>query len=245
MADSSARLRLTPLGVLSMIGVTLSLYMAFIWAPPERVMGDIQRIMYFHVASAWIAELGFLLVGLASVVYLWRRERDWDILAHASAEVGFVFCCFVLITGPLWGKPVWGTWWTWDPRLTFSMILWLIYVAYLMLRAYGDDSHQVKQFLAVLGILGVLDIPFIHFATMWWRGLHPESLTMTTEGFGGGMERPMLITLMVSAVTFTLFFFYLLGRRMALEKARDEIRALQDAIEERMADMEARTKDKG
>lgn len=231
MARTAARFRLSPLGVLSLIGIVLSLYMAFLWAPPEREMGDIQRIMYFHVASAWVAELAFILVGLASVVYLWRRERDWDILAYACAEVGFVFCCFVLITGPIWGKPIWGTWWTWDPRLTFTTILWLVYVAYLMLRTYAHDVPQVKQFVAILGILGTIDIPFIHFATMWWRGMHPASLTITPQGFGAGMASSMLISLLVSAASFTLFFFYLVGRRMSLEKARDEINRLQDRVE--------------
>ncbi len=232
MAGTSSRFRLSPLGVICMIGVVLSLYLALVWAPRERVMGDIQRIMYFHVATAWIAELAFVLVGLSSVIYLWLRERRWDIVAHASAEVGFVFCCFVMVTGPIWGKPVWGTWWTWDPRLTFSMILWLIYVAYLMLRAYGGEMAQVKRFLAVLGILGTLDIPFLHFATMWWRGLHPESLTMTPDGFGAGMEQEMLTAMLVAAVTFTLLFFYLLGRRMALERMRDEVENLQERVDD-------------
>ncbi len=232
MAGTSSRFRLSPLGVICMIGVVLSLYLALVWAPRERVMGDIQRIMYFHVATAWIAELAFVLVGLSSVIYLWLRERRWDIVAHASAEVGFVFCCFVMVTGPIWGKPVWGTWWAWDPRLTFSMILWLIYVAYLMLRAYGGEMAQVKRFLAVLGILGTLDIPFLHFATMWWRGLHPESLTMTPDGFGAGMEQEMLTAMLVAAVTFTLLFFYLLGRRMALERMRDEVENLQERVDD-------------
>jgi heme exporter protein C len=234
MPGALSRYRIRPFGLICLIGVLVSLYLALVWAPRERVMGDIQRIMYFHVATAWVAELAFILVGLASVVYLWRRERDWDILAYAAAEVGFVFCTFVMVTGPLWGKPVWGTWWTWDPRLTFSMILWLIYVAYLMLRAYGSDMPQVKQFLAVLGILGTLDIPFIHFATMWWRGLHPESLTMTQEGFGAGMERQMLTAMLVAAVTFTLFFFYLMGRRMALERMCDDVETLRERLENRM-----------
>ena len=231
MAGPSSRYRVTPLGVICLIGLIVSLYLALVWAPRERVMGDIQRIMYFHVATAWIAELAFVLVGLSSVVYLWLRERRWDIVAHSAAEVGFVFCCFVMITGPIWGKPVWGTWWTWDPRLTFAMILWLIYVAYLMLRAYGDDMPQMKQFLAVLGILGTLDVPFIHFSTMWWRGLHPESLTMTPEGFGAGMEREMLMAMGVAVVTFTLLFFYLMGRRMALERMRDDVEELRERIE--------------
>ena len=231
MAGPSSRYRVTPLGVICLIGLIVSLYLALVWAPRERVMGDIQRIMYFHVATAWIAELAFVLVGLSSVVYLWLRERRWDIVAHSAAEVGFVFCCFVMITGPIWGKPVWGTWWTWDPRLTFAMILWLIYVAYLMLRAYGDDMPQMKQLLAVLGILGTLDVPFIHFATMWWRGLHPESLTMTPEGFGAGMEREMLTAMGVAVVTFTLLFFYLMGRRMALERMRDDVEELRERIE--------------
>ena len=231
MAELTTRFRITPFGVICLVGLIISLYLSLIWAPRERVMGDVQRIMYFHVATAWIAELAFLLVGISSIIYLWLRERKWDIVAYSAAEVGFVFCCFVMITGPIWGKPVWGTWWTWDPRLTFSMILWLIYVGYLMLRVYGDDIPQVKTFLAVLGILGTLDIPFIHFATMWWRGLHPDSLVMSEEGLGAGMEVDMRIALAVSAIVFTLFFFYLMGRRMALERLRDETEDLQDRLE--------------
>ena len=231
MAELTTRFRITPFGVICLVGLIISLYLSLIWAPRERVMGDVQRIMYFHVATAWIAELAFLLVGISSIIYLWLRERKWDIVAYSAAEVGFVFCCFVMITGPIWGKPVWGTWWTWDPRLTFSMILWLIYVGYLMLRVYGHDIPQVKTFLAVLGILGTLDIPFIHFATMWWRGLHPDSLVMSEEGLGAGMEVDMRIALAVSAIVFTLFFFYLMGRRMALERLRDETEDLQDRLE--------------
>lgn len=233
MAGITARLRITPFGLICLVGLVATLYLSLIWAPRERVMGDVQRIMYFHVASAWIAEFAFVLVGVSSVIYLWLRERRWDIVAYSAAEVGFVFCCFVMITGPIWGKPVWGTWWTWDPRLTFSMILWLIYVAYLMLRVYGDDLPQVKTFLAVLGILGTIDIPFIHFATMWWRGLHPDSLVMTEEGLGAGMEVNMRIALGVSAVVFTLLFFYLMSRRMALERLRDETEALRERVEHR------------
>ena len=231
MAELTTRFRITPFGVICLVGLIISLYLSLIWAPRERVMGDVQRIMYFHVATAWIAELAFLLVGISSIIYLWLRERKWDIVAYSAAEVGFVFCCFVMITGPIWGKPVWGTWWTWDPRLTFSMILWLIYVGYLMLRVYGDDIPQVKTFLAVLGILDTLDIPFIHFATMWWRGLHPDSLVMSEEGLGAGMEVDMRIALAVSAIVFTLFFFYLMGRRMALERLRDETEDLRDRLE--------------
>ena len=234
MAGIAARMRITPFGLICLVGLVASaLPVPDLGAPGAGHGGRAAD----HVLSTSLPPgsrmFAFVLVGVSSVIYLWLRERRWDIVAYSAAEVGFVFCCFVMITGPIWGKPVWGTWWTWDPRLTFSMILWLIYVAYLMLRVYGDDLPRVKTFLAVLGILGTIDIPFIHFATKWWRGLHPDSLVMTEEGLGAGMEGDMRIALGVSAVVFTLLFFYLMSRRMALERLRDETEALRERVEHR------------
>src|SRR5881409_549875 len=138
-----------------------ALYLVFMVVPTEQQMGIVQRIFYFHVASAWVAFLGFFLVAGASAVYLWNGSRAADRLAEAAAEVGVLFCTLVLVTGPIWARPIWGVWWTWDPRLTMTVVLWAIYASYLMLRAFGGDDPALARYAAVLGIVGVLDIPLI------------------------------------------------------------------------------------
>ena len=124
----------------------------FIFVPTEKTEGPIQRIMYLHIPSAWLAFFAFFIVFISSVLFLWKKEREWDIYAHASAEIGVVFCSLVLITGPIWAKPIWGTWWVWDARLTSTLILWLIYVAYLMLRSQTEAGSMRARYAAVLGL---------------------------------------------------------------------------------------------
>src|SRR2546426_8657156 len=138
-----------------------ALYLIFMVVPTERDQGIVQRIFYFHVPSAWTAFAGFFVVCGASLVYLWRGSEYWDRVARASAEVGMVFCSLVLLTGPIWARPIWGTWWTWDPRLTMTVILWTIYASYLLLRSYGTEDEQISRYAAVLGIVGAIDIPLI------------------------------------------------------------------------------------
>jgi heme exporter protein C len=221
MAGIAARLRITPFGLICLVGLVASLYLSLIWAPRERVMGDVQRIMYFHVASAWIAEFAFVLVGVSSVIYLWLRERRWDIVAYSAAEVGFVFCCFVMITGPIWGKPVWGTWWTWDPRLTMTLVLWLIYAAYVLLRVFAGDTETVARYAAVLGIVGVIDIPLIYLSIRLWRGIHPRVEQMAPE---------MAWTLLVCTGAFVCVFTWLLRLRVRSLHLHDEIRTLRQHV---------------
>ena len=199
----------------------------FIFVPTEKTEGPIQRIMYLHIPSAWLAFFAFFIVFISSILFLWKKEREWDIYAHASAEIGVVFCSLVLITGPIWAKPIWGTWWVWDARLTSTLILWLIYVAYLMLRSQTEAGSMRARYAAVLGIVGFLNIPFIHFSVLWWRTFHPQPKVISAEGFGKGMDTSMLATLGVSLCAFTLLYFLLMGQRIRLEKLKDEVDRLK------------------
>ncbi|NIQ03854.1 MAG: cytochrome C assembly protein, partial [Nitrospinaceae bacterium] len=149
--------------------------------------------------------------------------REWDIYAHASAEVGVLFCTLVLITGPIWARPVWNAWWVWDARLTSTLVLWLIYVAYLMLRGQSEAGSTRAKYAAVIGIVGFLDIPLIHFSVLWWRTFHPLPKIVTTEGFGKGMDTSMLVTLMISVAAFTLLYFLLMSLRVRIERMKDDI----------------------
>ena len=144
-----------------------------LYAPTERVQGDAQRIFYVHVPLAWVAYLAFFVVFVASVAYLRTRRERWDVLALASAEVGLLFTTLVLVTGSLWARPIWGTWWSWDARLTTTLVLWLLYAGYRMVRAYAGDAARGARYAAVLGIVGFLDVPLVHQSVVWWRTLHP------------------------------------------------------------------------
>ena len=204
----------------------VSLAMIVLYAPMERVQGVVQRIYYFHVPMAWVAYLAFFVVLVASVMYLWKRDWKWDQLARASVEVGVVFTTLVLITGMLWGKPIWNTYWTWDARLTSTLVLWLTYVAYLMLRSYTPDRERAARFGAVLGILGFIDVPIIHFSVQWWRTLHPEAVAARPSGPAAPPET--IITLLVCLVTMTLIYATLMVFRTAVERMRDENRELEE-----------------
>lgn len=213
------------LGWLTLVVVGVALFCAFVYAPTERVMGVAQRVFYVHVPSAWTAFLAFFVVAGASALYLWRGERRWDILALSSAELGVVLTTLALVTGSLWGKVAWGTWWTWEARLTSTLVLWLIYVAYLMLRAYTEEGPRQARFAAVLGIVGVVDIPIIFFSVGWWRTLHPQHTVLQPSG--PALEPEMVRALLVSLAAFTLLYIYLLIQRVRLERARDEVEALK------------------
>ncbi|MBI4506226.1 MAG: cytochrome c biogenesis protein CcsA [Chloroflexi bacterium] len=215
------------LAVASGLAMLLALYLALGYAPTDRVQGVAQRIYYVHVPLAWIAYLAFVIVAAASALYLWRRAERWDCLARASAEVGVVYTTLVLVTGSLWGKPIWGTWWTWDARLTTTLVLWFIYVGYLMLRAYTADLPQGPRYAAVLGILGIIDIPIVHQSVVWWRGLHPEAVAARLSG--PAMPPEMQVALVAGLVAFTLLFALLLVQRYRVEVARRTIDALRAA----------------
>ena len=200
--------------------MAVNLYLIFLWVPTEQNLGISQRIFYFHVPVAWVGFLAFFIVFIASIAYLIKGSERWDALAYSAAEIGVLFTSLLLIGGIIWNKPVWGVWWTWDPRLTTTLILLLIYVAYLMLRAYALRGSQAARYSAVLGIIGFVDVPIVYFAVDWWRTVHPEYV-VGPRAEPGSLETSMLIVLMFSLVTFTALFAYLLIERYSLRRAED------------------------
>ena len=218
------RLPLLPLATLVLL--PLSMIAIFVHAPTERVQGDVQRIVYLHVPLAWISYLAFFIVFVSSIAYLVRRSPGWDLLARASAEIGVVFTTLMMITGSLWARPIWGTWWSWDARLTTTLVLWFIYVGYLMLRSYVADEERGARYAAVLGIVGFLDVPIIHQSVTWWRTLHPDPVVLAPGG--PAMPPQMLETLALSLLAFTLLFCWLLKQRLRLEQLRYDVRDLRE-----------------
>ena len=213
---------------LSAVVLFFALGMIFLYAPREATMGDVQRIFYFHVASAWVGFFAFFVTFLASVGYLARGERRWDILALSSVEIGLTFITMTVVTGSLWARPVWGTYWTWEPRLTISAVQLLIYVAYGMLRAAIESPERKARFAAVYGIVAFVTVPLSWFAIRWWRTIHPDILT---GGEGMAITSRMVHALLASLAAFTLLYANLLRQRMRLERAADTLARLRARIE--------------
>jgi len=209
--------------VLSFILFVAALYLIFIYVPTEETMGIVQRIFYFHVPVAWIAFLAFFIVFLCSILYLWKRELKWDIIASSSAEIGIVFTTLVLITGSIWAKPIWGVWWTWEPRLTTALVLWLIYIAYLIVRSYATEESRGARFAAVVGIVGFIDVPIVALAITLWRTQHPGPLI-----FQGGLVPPMLLTLLVCLAAFTALYCLLMIQRVSMKNDEAELSRLKE-----------------
>src|SRR6202453_3260484 len=217
------------LAVLATLFVAYGFYLGLFVAPTERTMGDVQRIFYFHAPSGWTAFWLFFANLIASVFYLIWRNAKADALAVASAEVGVVFCTVVLVTGPLWARPVWGIWWTWDLRLTSTLVLWLIYVSYLVLRRFSD-SAQTPVLAAVLAVLGALCVPLVYFSIWFFRTQHPQPVI----GGGGSMDPRMLDVLLISWMAFLCFAFLVCWARYRLEWLRREVEeaeALESLLE--------------
>jgi heme exporter protein C len=207
------------LGWLAAVGLAAGLVMGFGVAPREVTQGNVQRIMYLHVPAVWVAYLAFTVGLIASITYLAQRRPGADRLAHAACEVGTVFLGVNIATGAIWGKPTWGTWWTWDARLTSTAVLFLIYVGYLLLRSVIDDPDARGRYAAVVGILGAVNIPIVHFSVMWWRALHQPS---TILGPGPAPIDPAIgLALFVNWVAFTLLFAYFLSRRIEIARLEE------------------------
>jgi heme exporter protein C len=204
----------------------LALYMAFVYAPKEATMGDVQRIFYFHAGVAWTALLAFFVVLLGGLAYLRTHDRRWDALALSSAEIGVVFTTLTLATGSIWAKPAWGDWWTWDPRLTTTTVLWLIYVSYLILRSAIDEPERRARFAAVVGIVGFVDVPIVFLSIRLWRTIHP--VLVKSEGFE--MAPEMVHALIAALLACTLLYAYLLLVRTSLERRRLEVEAAKRDI---------------
>ena len=215
-----------PLSVLGLLGAG---GMIFLYAPPDALQGDVQRIFYLHVAAAITAYAAFGAVLLGSALYLWR-ERLWsDRLARAAAQVGLLFTTVCLIMGSLWGAYSWGTYWQWgDARLDSTLVLWLVYAAYLLLRRVGPAGRGTARLAAVVGIIGFVDIPIVHFSVTWWRTLHPGPVLET-----GALPPSMLVTFAVTVLSVLLFAAVLTGLRYRLEALREEaaqLRSIADAV---------------
>ncbi len=204
--------------------MALTLYLVYFWVPTEQNLGVSQRIFYFHVPLGWIGMLSIVVVAIASLMHLITGRQRWDDLAYSTAELGIVYASLILVTGSIWGKPVWGVWWTWDPKLTTTLILWFIYVGYLMMRSYGPGGTQGKRFASVIALIGAVDAPIIYKATDWWRTAHPDN------NIPGGLDDRILITLMVSVVTFTVMYVLLLMERYSMRRSESDLDELHRQI---------------
>jgi len=205
-----------------------ALYAIFFHAPLEKTMGIVQKIFYIHLPSAFLSFFAFFITFLASILYLIKRDSKWDILAYCSVEIGVIFCSLVLITGPIWARPVWNIWWTWDPRLMTTLVLWFIYVAYLMFRGVVGENQRAN-FSAVFGIIGFVNVPITFFAIRLWRTIHP--VVITSEGMN--ISAPMQQTLILTFIAFFFLFFYILTYRIRLEKVRVNVEKIKDILQDK------------
>ena len=208
------------LGWFAVLGLVAGLVMGFGVAPREATQGNVQRIMYLHVPAVWVAYFGFVIAFVASIVYLWKRGPASDRLAHASVEVGLLFLGINIATGSIWGKPTWGTWWTWDARLTSVSVVFLIYVGYLLVRRATEDQERAARHAAVLGIIGAPNIYIVHQSVNWWRALHqPASLLKA----GGAAMAPIFwLAILVNFVAFGLLCAYFVAKRVDLLRRAEE-----------------------
>jgi len=212
----------TVLGIILFLSMILAVYMAFLGAPKEKTMGDLQRIFYFHVPAAIAGLTAFAVNFAASLMYVIRKNRRWDNLALSAAETGVMFFVMVLVTGPIWAKPAWFVWWTWSPRLTLSLVLCLLYVAYLLIRNYIEDPERKAMVAAVFGIVAFIDVPLVWFSIRWWRDLHPSPMLET-----GGLSPAMRPAFFVCMAAFMVLLAYLLRRRFYLQSLRDDLECLE------------------
>ena len=215
------------LGGATALGVLAMLYMALIYAPTELTQGPAQRIFYIHIGSAIVTYVAYAVTCVASIGYLWRRAEAWDMLARASAEVGLLLNTILLLSGAIWGKAIWGTWWSWDARLTSTLILWFIYAGYLMLRAYGGDTPQIARSAAVVGIIGVIDIPIINQSVRWWRTLHPAPIV---ERADPALPPAMLQAMFVALLAFLILYAFLTLQRFRVEQLHAAVGQLRQDL---------------
>jgi len=213
---------------LAFIGILVSLALIFLWVPDERQQGAVYRIFFFHVPAGLLSFAAFAVVFVASIAYLWKNNRAWDMVAHSAAELGVVFATLSLTTGSIWARPIWGVWWTWDPRLTTMLILWLIYVGYLMLRAYGADDTRVSRFASVVGIIGFVDVPIVFFSIHWWRTQHPQPVLAPGGNFG--LTPEMTVTFLIALAALAFLSAHLLLERLALRRMSADVKEIRQAL---------------
>lgn len=211
----------------SAVLMLVTLYMVFLWVPTELNLGVSQRIFYFHVPLGWLGMLSIIVVAVASIMHLFTRSERWDALAYSAAELGVVFASLILVTGVIWAKGDLGWWWTWDAKLTTTLVLWFIYVGYLMVRAYAPRGSQGARFASVVALFGAIDAPIIYMATVWWSSAHPElnvgPAASDSDAIASGR---IYATLLVSALAFTVLYVHLLVERYLLRRSESELDVL-------------------
>ena len=232
------------LNILSLIAIAIALGAIFFYAPVERTMGNVQRIFYFHVGAAWVGSLAFLVAMVCGVLFLRRPEKKWDTMALASVEIGLVFISMAIVSGSVWGKPAWNTWWLWSPRLTMVTIMWLAYAAYFMLRGAIEDEERRGRFAAVYVIVSFVTVILTFASIRILRDIHPvvfggtvESAQGAEEGlqeFSGLDSMKMVITLNITVVAYTLIFAAWLANRIHLQRLMDQVQLLKTRVASRL-----------
>jgi heme exporter protein C len=213
--------------VLALMGAAA--YVSFFVAPTEKTMGVLQRIFYFHAASAWAGMTAFFVCFASNLMYVWRRQAKWDWLGVSSAEVGLAFITVVLITGPIWAKPAWGIYWTWDARLTSTFVLWLLYAAYLVLRTMIEEPDRRALLSALFGVFAFLDVPLVYGSIRWWRTQHPAPVIM--GGPGSGLDPTMRAVFFFSVLAVHTLMVFLIVERYGLEKLRTDVELIRREAE--------------
>ena len=212
---------------IAVISILISIYLALVYTPSHETMGDVQRIFYFHVASAWISYLAFGVTFVAGLLYLKSKDLKWDTVAYGSAEVGIIFCTLAIITGSLWGKAAWGVFWRWeDLKLFITLVLWLVFIAYLALRANAKSRISKANLSAVFGIIGFICVPLSFAANRIWQQYHPTVIATSR----GGLQASMAFALVVAVFAFTFLYVYLLLARVSIEKMRETIEEIKQQI---------------
>ena len=230
MAKLTARRGELVLGLLSIAGIVATAVMSLVVVPPDATQGDVQRLMYVHVPAAWLAYLSFFVVFVCSIAYLKTKRIRYDRVAHASAEIGVLFTALTVALGSLWGKPVWGTYWTWDPRITTTAIMLLMYVGYLAVRRLPDNPARRARWAAVVGIVAFADVPVVQLSVEWWRSLHQGP---TIRLLGESTIAPIMLTaLLVAVAAFTVLYLYLMAVRLRIGRLED--RAAAEALSPRL-----------
>jgi heme exporter protein C len=209
--------------VLTSALMALTLWLVFMWVPTETNQGSVQRILYLHVPIAWGSMMGIIIVAGSSVMYLWKRKQIWDRLAVSSAEVGVVFGGLMLLSGVIWARPVWSVWWTGEAKLTTALILFFVYVAYLMFRAYFPPGAQRQRLSAIIGLVGAIDTPIIYFAANLWSQAHPPTITGPVANENSALGSDLGTVLLAATITFTFLFIYLVQCRYKVRTAEDMI----------------------
>lgn len=219
------------IGSVALLAMIVALYCGFIYAPIESAMGVVQKIFYIHVASAWTAFLAFFVVFLYSIAFLIRKKRSFDTVAAVSAELGFLFTTIVLITGPIWARSSWNAWWSWEPRLTTTLILWFIFLGYFMIRQMDGSWEKKARLTAIFGILGFIDVPIVFMSIRWWETKqHPIVFGEGPSQKGGGVEPEMLVALLVMLAALTILYVFLLRRGIIIARAQQNAQRLKEKL---------------